>query len=173
LDRSALAFAAALPIGLAIGSAAWLAAAPPLGLDVLTMQGGKLAAIGPRRLVRDNQPDGSVAQALAAPLFVVTTGPGAVADIAVKLEGLVRSPGRVAALLSINGGASEWLELGQTHQGVTLQEVAASKVVVDTAVGLKDVLLGEAPSAPEPVTGGPPPGFRSPPPPASAPGAPK
>jgi hypothetical protein len=173
LDRRALVFTAGLPLGLAIGSAVWLLVVRSPGADTFAVESARLAGIGPHRVVRSSPQDSSITQALAAPMFAVMSGPGAIADIAVKLEGLVRTPGRVAALLSINGGASDWLELGQTREGVTLQEVSSSKVVVDTATGLKDVALGETPASAEPATGGLPPGFRSPPPPASAPGVSK
>ena len=46
---------------------------------------------------------------LVHPLFALTTGPGAIPDVVVRLDGLSRSSTRSAALLSINGGPAEWL----------------------------------------------------------------
>jgi hypothetical protein len=172
LDRRALIIAASLPLGWAIGSGVWLLAAPAPGGDQLSVLSDRLVAIRIRHPVAPGRSDVLVAQAISAPLFALTTGPAAVAEILLKLEGLVRTPGRVAALLSINGGPSDWLELGQTRDGVTLQDVASSRVVVDTAMGLREVALG-APSAPTDPALPPASSFKSPPPPASAPGQPR
>lgn len=174
----------AIPAGLAAGFLAWLAA------------GGARASISqldpPAQLVaglRDPRPT-SIA-VVAAPagelvvpsLFVLTTGPGAVPQPTLRLDGLVRSGGRTAALLSVNDRPAEWMGVGETREGVTLQIVLGSKVVVDTAFGPRDVVLGERPVPPSTTpSAGPanldpqaaidqiPQGFRSPPPPASAPG---
>lgn len=190
LASRALVLIGAAPVGLAIGSAVWLFAARPPGADVLPVLAQRVAAIAPHRNLPRGGAESLIAQAIAAPLFAMTTGPGAVADVVLRLEGLVRSPGRVAALISIGGAPSDWLEVGQTRDGVTLQEVMSSNVVVDTATGLKDVPLGggggpataaapASPAVPPPMAAPTPPAphmrglFRSPPEPASAPGMPK
>jgi hypothetical protein len=170
-----------MPLGLAVGSTAWLLAARPPGAATLASLTERAAAVEARRDTPPlRRPEGIVAAALATPLFALTSGPGAVADVAVRLEGLVRLPGRVAALLSIGSAPSSWLELGQTRDGVTLQDVSSSKVVVDTAVGLKEIGLGDV-STPSDLGAQPPPdaaahapgGFKMPIPPASAPRRPR
>jgi len=145
----------ALPSGLAVGALGWVLfagggpASRPLGeiegrLDRLTIRAAPARAAAPDR----------GGQIVGAPLFALTTGPGAVAEAAIRLEGLARSRGRAAALVSINGKPSEWLELGATRDGVTLREVMGSKIVVDTATGFKEVTLGaEAPSRGDGPTG--------------------
>jgi hypothetical protein len=170
-----------MPVGLAVGATAWLVAARPPGAVTLASLSERAAAVEARRdAPRLIRPDGIVATALATPLFALTTGPGAVAEGAIRLEGLVRLPGRVAALLAIGSAPSSWLELGQTRDGVTLQEVSPSKVVVDTAVGLKEIGLGVVSAPADPATPPPPDtaarapsGFKMPIPPASAPGQPR
>ena len=70
------------------------------------------------------------------------------------------------------------MSVGETRDGVTLQQVTSSKIVVDTAFGPKDVALGErsagtsepsSPTVQASRTDEMPPGFRAPPPPANAP----
>ena len=157
-----------------VGSALWLTLAPPSGAAAIASLADGLAAIAPQKIGPRAPSDGWVAVALAAPLFALTTGPGAVVEPVVKLEGIVRSPGRVAALISVNGAASDWLALGQTRDGVTLQDVQSSKVVVETATGAKDIFIGAGSPSLELTHQAPPPrGFRSPPEPASAPGMPR
>jgi hypothetical protein len=67
--------------------------------------------------------------------------------------------------------------VGESREGVIVQDVTASSVTIDTPRGVREVRLGEG-AAPAPPMGAeaseaPPPGFRMPPEPASAPGAPK
>ncbi len=152
-----------------------------------TRIGGFEARLGQVRLTAPGPPssDGLIAQASARPLFALTTGPGAIAEAAVKLVGLARSPQHSAALISINGAAAAWLRLGASRDGITLQSVGSSNVVLMTALGRREVDLGAGPSSPQspptqqtgspqPAASPPPPsfgGFRMPPAPASAPGA--
>jgi hypothetical protein len=70
----------------------------------------------------------------------------------VRLDGLAISPKSSSALLSIAGKPAAWTSLGATSEGVTLMDVKADKVVVDTVVGFKEV----------PLWGGAPTGIRSP-----------
>ncbi len=119
-----------------------------------------------------------IALATDRPLFALTTGPGAVAEVLVRLDGVARSPQRAAALIALNGGEAQWLERGASRGGVTLEEVQSSRVVVETALGRREIALGEQPPVPQ----GPsvqmlagsavPAGVRLPPPPASAPARP-
>ena len=85
-----------------------------------------------------------IAVALANPLFPLSSGPSAVADVAIELFGIVKSPTKVAALVSIGGGDPQWLAVGQARGEVSLMEVGAEKVVFDTPAGLKTVSLTDA-----------------------------
>jgi len=163
--------------GLVVGAVVWLAfahgAAAFARVDALHT---RALAIEPPA---GPPPSSSGTFAADNPIFALTTGPKAVAEAVVVLTGVQRTPVHSAALLSINGKAPEWIELGQTKDDVTLSDVQADKAVVDTPTGLKEVRLGDRPSgaptatAPVPVAPsatGAPPGFHMPPPPASAPG---
>jgi hypothetical protein len=162
-------------VGLVLAAALWL---------VLRLGGMVVAQIDDlqTRLAADRPPaapiaasGGAAARALTAPIFALTTGPGAVTDVPLRLDGLAISPRGQSALIAINGQPAEWLALGATRDGVTLMEVHASKVVVDTAIGFKDVALGQqsAPAANQtPSNNAIPQGARLPPPPASAPRSP-
>jgi hypothetical protein len=118
---------------------------------------------------------GAAARAIAAPIFALTTGPGAVSDVTVRLDGLAISPRGQSALIAVNNQPAEWLALGASRDGVTLMQVHPSKVVLDTAIGFKEVALGQqsasaaAPSAAPSIAI--PPGAKLPPPPAGAPGS--
>jgi hypothetical protein len=57
-------------------------------------------------------------------------------------------------LVTIGGNPPEWLALGATKGGVTLSEIGATKIVVDTATGFKEVRLW----APDVVASGSAPG---------------
>lgn len=159
--------------GLALACAASLALAGRPQARALEQMEARLAAF-PARI--GSRP--ALSPALTAPkvsIFPVLDGPDAPPDIPVRLEGVARSPGRIAALLAVGGGPAGWLRLGETRDGVTLTEVGSATVTVDTARGPKIVGLGSgsaSPANPLPVaTDAPPPGLRSPPEPASAPGA--
>jgi hypothetical protein len=120
----------------------------------------------------------AVRQAMNSPLFGPLGGGGGVAEPTIRLQGIARAPGRVAALLAIDAKPSAWLGLGETRDGVTLVEVLASRIAVETVIGEREIRLGgvAGPSGEAdrtPLRAGqdePPPGFRMPPPPASAPG---
>ena len=162
-------------VGLVAGALVWLvfshgaAASARIG-DLQT----RAAAIQPPPAPAVSASGGFAA---ANPIFAMTTGPKAIADTVIVLTGIQRTPVHTAALLSINGKAPQWIELGQTKDDVTLDEVDAEKVVVDTPIGQKDIRLGDHPAASPPGSGSanggspdrPPPGFHVPPPPASAP----
>lgn len=108
------------------------------------------------------------------PLFPVLTGPGAAPEVAVRLDGVARTPQRVAALVGINGAPSAWLILGETRDGVTLEDVSASGVTVGTPRGLRTIVLGSgSPASPDSSAPAeaPMPGARGPLEPASAPSA--
>jgi hypothetical protein len=106
---------------------------------------------------------------------------------------VVRTRRRQAALVAINDAPADWLTVGETRDGVTLQAIEGSRIVVDTLLGPVPIQVGETVGgAPPASTSGPstaasanppppagvsptildktPPGFRVPPAPASAPG---
>jgi hypothetical protein len=164
--------------GLVMGSLLWIAlgsgAAAAARLDDLQARLDGLRA--PSRSAWASVDPANLA---SSPLFAMTTGPGAVAEPSVALQGVARTPGGSSALISIDGKPADWLAEGATRDGVTVQEVRSSSVLVDTVTGLKEVALGQkiGPASPSTVGGAPtaaagaPTGYRLPPPPASAPQA--
>lgn len=140
--RSPLIWAAA-PAGLALAAAGWLLVGPGLIGPRLDAQSPP-AADWPAGELQARSAADAVSVALANPIFLLTTGPGAVKDPSLSLTGLARSPAHTAALISIDGKPASWLALGETRDGVTLQEVESSAVVVDTLTGFKTVPLGGA-----------------------------
>jgi hypothetical protein len=135
---------------------------------------GKLNALDTHaRGARAPGPD-AAAQAIAAPLFATSSLTPSAPEVAVKVLGIARTPSGSAALLSINNGPADWLAVGASKDGVTLQEVTASAAIIDTPGGTRTVPLGETstPSPAAPATPQPAPatGVRMPPAPASAPG---
>ncbi len=163
------------PIGLVLGVAVWLST----GHDgpqqqALDAAAGKLQAMRPANV--HNAATTGAAPSLTATLFAQPE-PGAIpAEVSVALQGLTRNARRQAALLAIGGRTADWLAVGETRDGVTLDSVRASGVTISTATGSRDLSFGPASAAPAAPSGGfdpgPPPGMRGPPPPASAPGAP-
>ncbi|HEX3365607.1 hypothetical protein [Phenylobacterium sp.] len=174
----------AAPAGLATGLAAWmLAGGASAGLDKLDGVETRLMALKPPAARRAANEIGT-ADLLATPLFALTTGPGAIREPSIRLDGVSVSRRRLAALVSIDGKPALWLTAGQSSDGVTLEGVSSSAATFETAVGTKTLNLGEqsAASTPDPhaapapaATPGPsgpdqmPPGRHGPPEPASAP----
>jgi len=178
-------FGGAAPLGLLTGLVAWLLAG---GLSVqaqsLSDLEAKLATLRPPKASSARVMPVSIAALQQAPLFALTTGPGAVREPSVRVDGVSFSRRRKAALVSVDGKPAEWLDVGASRDGVTLQEVSSAGVVIETAVGTKQLALGEQSAASSPAPGGspaagavsqaspaeqPPPGVRLPPEPASAP----
>jgi hypothetical protein len=166
-------------LGLALGAIAWLAAGRQ---DVLAPTQDRLAALRPVRMGEAGI--GGAPTLAGPPLFALSTGPKAVKDPAISVLGLSRMPGRTAALVAIDGQPAAWLARGESRDGVILREVGSGRASFDLPLGLADLRVGEATpgsapvgaSASAPPSSGfsandtPPPGYRSPPPPASAPG---
>jgi hypothetical protein len=117
----------------------------------------------------------------ATPIFALTTGPGAVTEPQILLQGLAITPKGKAALLAIDGKPADWYGLGATRDGVTVLQISPTKVTVDTATRFLEVGLFDKPAAPSANGAAPvkprldavPSGYRSPPPPASAPTQPR
>jgi hypothetical protein len=108
----------------------------------------RLAAVHPTGRVEQHGAGDAIAGVLASPIFVSTTGPGAVPDPVVALSGVAISPRGASALIAVDGKPAAWMDQGATLDGVTLISVSATRVVVDTAIGFKDVALwGQAPAS--------------------------
>ena len=178
----------ALLVGLVLGAGVWTAfGGPSAAADRLEQERARLDAARPAR-PRASPVPALAAEASSHPLFALTTGPAAVPEVVVRLDGVSRSSTRSAALISIGGAPATWLERGKSFGGVTLVAIGVSTIVLETALGQREVRLAEGP-APDPAGGQPqpppapaqaarplagspaqlPPGFRLPPPPASAP----
>jgi hypothetical protein len=126
--------------------------------------------------------EASAASLLGSPLFALTTGPGAVREPSIRVDGVSVSRRRMAALVSIDAKPAEWLTVGESREGITLQGVSNSSITVETLLGSRTLNLGDQSAASAPAPGAAsavtpaaavvdqvPPGFRSPPEPASAP----
>lgn len=166
-----IAASAATLLGLVAGGGFWaLEGGKAQGADLASID-TRLDAVSTRVRPGLDRPSDALAQALSTPLFVEA---GAVTDqkeILIQLAGIVRSPNRVAALLAINGAAAQWMSVGEDREGVLLRTVSSSGVVLTTPSGEREVLLGAPNGAAPLLSEAAPGGFRSPPPPASAPGA--
>jgi len=167
----------AIPAGLLVGLIGWLLAggASARAKQVAPVE-AELVALDvrvPPFTAGSGGPD--LARLVDAPLFALTTGPKAVHDPAVRLEGLSLSRNRRAALIAIDDKPADWLSVGETRDGVVLRAVSPDGVVVETIIGEREVAL--APAATDPGAAGgkdvvasdrPPPGMRLPPSPAGA-----
>lgn len=160
----------AAPVGLALAFLGWLVLSGGGGVIApIETAESRLAAIPAVSAAGSSQADAFVAAALTPALFSTSS-----AQAAIRVEGLSRTPRRSAALVSINGGPSQWMTVGSTRDGATLVQVLSTRVVFETLAGRRVVGLGEtAGRSADTLAGGddqPPPGVRMPPPPASAPG---
>lgn len=172
----------AAPLGLVTGLAAWLVAGGMSArADAVEDTHARLSALKAPLSASLRGTDASAAPLLGSPLFALTTGPGAVREPSIRVDGVSVSRRRSAALLSIDAKPAEWLSVGESREGVTLQSVSASSITIETLLGPKTLSLGDQSAASAPSTAGatggasvaaqdqPPPGFRPPPEPASAP----
>ena len=155
--------------GVVVGAVAWLGlgrdGAPVDSLDQASLTLTSLRSLSARAApVR-------TAQSLAAPpLFGRMAGEVDAPEAAVILQGVVRTARQRAALLSIAGRPADWLYLGQTREGLTLESVDAAGVTLSSANGVRQIGFGAASSPSTPPVTEPPAGYRGPPEPASAPG---
>ncbi|MDR3509246.1 MAG: hypothetical protein P4L64_15235 [Caulobacteraceae bacterium] len=155
------------PAGLVAASLLWLVfGAHTHALGQLDQIDQRLAAIGPPQARASLGQDDAAARALATPLFALTTGPGAVSDVPIRLEGLAITPGRKAALVAINGKPAKWMAVGASEEGVTVMDVQSSKVTLDTATGFKEVGLWDKAAGPDGAGPAPPPNAASTPTPS-------
>lgn len=170
LDRGLI--LGALPAGIVLGALTWLIAGrggdQVEALEPLTTQLHSMTLARPR-------PSGASPVAIAGvspPLFGRLNGEVEPPEPTLVLQGVVRTARRQGALIAINGKPADWLSIGETRDGITLQEVNARGAVISFEGGVREISFGAA-SAPSPtatvIENGPPAGVRSPPPPASAP----
>lgn len=179
-------FGGAVPLGLATGLAAWLVAGgASANFETLDGLETKVRGLRAPRTSIHRVSYGGANDLLASPIFAMTTGADALREPSIRLDGVSISSRRTAALVSVDGKFSEWMRVGEARDGVTLQALSASGATFETPLGSKQLALGEqsAASAPLQAAAAPPqgaspivsdempPGFRSPPPPASAPPA--
>lgn len=164
----------AVPVGLAVGTLAWLVLGgeKPVVGPVQAVEAGLNALSTPAHRTEATGPE--AAEALVTPLFASASLAPVGPDVTVKVFGIARTPSGSSALVSINNGPIQWLAVGASKDGISMQEVTASGVVIETPGGTREVALGET-STPSPAAAGPaapatPQGFRMPPAPASAPG---
>lgn len=142
--RTLVASCAGAALGLATGWAAWMAAGGP---TVLTSKAASLVAeLGALQAPRLDSvgPVAGADEAPPRPLFQLTTGPNAVHEPALRLDGLTVTRKRRAALLSIDGRPAEWLSRGEIRDGVTLTDLSPTAAVLDTLVGTHVLKLGDA-----------------------------
>lgn len=158
--------------GLFSGGALWALSGGQAQGEALEALDARLAGVSTRSRAPLDRPSDALAQIVATPIFVASAQVAPTdTDVQVQVFGLARSPVRTAALFSVGGAPAEWLSVGESRGGVTLRSVSSSSAVVATIFGEREIMLG----MPSQTAGSPgtPAGFRSPPPPASAPGMPQ
>jgi len=133
-------------VGAIMGAAGWFAFDGGRPMQArLQAETAQARSIG-LQLRGELAPTASTAGVVAgAPLFALTSGPGAVTEPAVQLLGLSITPRRQAALVSINAKPAQWLNLGETLDGVTLVQVSSTRVLVDTPVAIREAALWTGP----------------------------
>lgn len=144
---------AGLVVGLATGWAAWVCAGGPSAAatkvepEIAALQALEVPALGAVKsdLGADEGP--------GRPLFQLTTGPSAVHEPTLRLDGLAITRRRAAALIAIDGKPAEWLAQGETRDGITLTRLSSRLAVIDTLVGTHSLALGESYSAASPPPG--------------------
>jgi len=131
-------------VGLATGWAAWFVAGGP-GAAVAKVE-PVIASLGALRLPTQVEGPPTLAgeDAPGRPLFQLTTGPDAVREPTLRLDGLAVTRSRAAALLSIDGKPAAWLAEGEARDGVTLTRLTRDAAVIDTLVGTHSLALGES-----------------------------
>lgn len=161
--------------GLVVGGALWALSGGHAQGEALEALDARITKISTRERPHLNRSSDALNQVLAAPLFVAALEPTTpVTEIQVQLFGVAKSPVRTAALISVGGAPAEWLSLGENRSGVTLRSVSGSGATIATILGDREIMLGSrAAGANMSAEVGPPAGFKSPPPPASAPGMPQ
>ena len=78
------------------------------------------------------------------PIFVMTTGPGAYKEKALQLFGLAISPGRKAALVSVDGAVPAWMAVGDMAGDIRLADVGTNAARFETPIGPRTIGLNDA-----------------------------
>jgi len=139
----------AVPAGLVLALGFWLALGRnPQALKDMDSLEARLAAARPTSTSRASVVDALTVRVLASPVFALTTGPGAVADIPVSMTGIAVTRMRKAALVSIGAKPADWLVQGATRDGVTLMSVTVAGATVDTPTGFKALSLSDSAAGP-------------------------
>ncbi len=88
--------------------------------------------------------DLDIAALAEKPIFVMTTGPAAYKDKTLQLFGVAISPGRKAALVSVDGAAPSWMAVGDMAGDIRLADVGTNGASFETPVGPRTVGLNDA-----------------------------
>lgn len=130
--------AAAFGVGLLLACAAWL------GLDggrsalvAIEQEEARVGALPASRRPAETLTARTAALLASPSLFSQSPPPR------VRLDGLARSPGRVAALMAIEDLPAQWVVIGSTVSGVTLLRIGANRATIDAGDGPQEIALGE------------------------------
>ena len=91
--------------------------------------------------------DDRQAQAKSLPLIGLPAGQ----TPAIRVVGVARSPGRLAALLEVNGAAPTWITRGESVGGMTLIGVEADSVLLENMTGQIEIKVGQVGGASAPA----------------------
>jgi len=172
LDPKLITMGGAALAGLLLGCGSWAVAGGQGAGTALADIDARLSAVSTRVRGPAAGQSEALSQALTSPLFAISAGQVELKETVIRVQGIVKTPRRTAALLSIDGGPAEWWTLGQERAGVVLEHVTASGAQFSTPLGTREVQLGQSAfPSPAAMSDAPPPGHRGPPPPANAPGA--
>ena len=120
-------------------------------LDTLEHLGGLPAAA----TTHAGDGDGDDTSLMASqPIFVMTTGPGAYKEKTLQIFGVAISPGRHAALVSVDGAEPVWMVAGEVNGDIRLTAVGTNGASFDTPVGPRTVTFNDAPPSSASAAGG-------------------
>jgi hypothetical protein len=141
LERSkqiAAALGGAAALGALGACAIWLASGEGLGpLGKIAVEEARLIDL-PLRTGR-SATSALSNQALQAAAVLFAQPPA----MQVRLDGVARTPGRVAALVAIGDTPARWVPLGSTVDGVTLIGVGSARATIDNGEGPQQIDLGQ------------------------------
>ena len=142
LDSQVLPYLAALS-GLTAACALWLVAGAGRTPALLSALEAQTRAPGPHAAPVQSDASHVALAPVGALLFAPPVG---ASEVELVLSGIARGPRDQAALISIDKAAPTWLGVGQTLNGVTLIELGASRALLDTPLGCKEVSLDQTTS---------------------------
>lgn len=147
IDWEKVAPAAAIAAGLCAVASFWLDPSKPFQARMDGVQ-AQLRALPKAGTASQPVAPSDVTLLAQQPIFVMSTGANAYKEKAVKLIGISISPGRKAALVSVDGQPAVWMGVGETQDELVLIEVGSNAVRFDTPVGARTININE------PATGG-------------------